>query len=44
MTTLLIANVNVKTQTTFLDFSLSQSQLNEELGNGQGQYLMPYVS
>jgi hypothetical protein len=34
---------NVKTETTFLDFSSSQPQLNGEVGNGQDQYLPPYV-
>jgi hypothetical protein len=33
-----------RTESTFLDFSSSQPQLNEVVGNRQDQYLLPYVS
>jgi hypothetical protein len=44
MMALIIATVNVKTETTFLGCSSSQSQLNGEVGNEQAQYLMSYIS
>jgi hypothetical protein len=45
ITTLLrICTINVKIESTFLGFSSSQPQLNGEVGNGQDQYLLPYVS
>jgi hypothetical protein len=44
MMTLLIATINVTTETAFLGYSSSQPQLNGEMDNLQPQYLMPYVS
>jgi hypothetical protein len=44
MTLLRIGKVNIRTETTFLNFYSSQPQLNGDVGNGQDQYLMSYVS
>jgi hypothetical protein len=45
MTTLLrICNVKVRTKTTFYGFSSSQPRRNGQVGWGQDQYLLPYVS
>jgi hypothetical protein len=44
MTILRIWNVNVRIETTFRGFSLSPLQWNGQVGRGQDQYLLPYVS
>jgi hypothetical protein len=44
MTLLRIGKVNIRTETTFLDFYSFQPQLNGDVDNGQDQYLMWYVS